>query len=76
MNYDGYGEFGWFALLFLLALFRKDNVHGLWVKGSAWNWSVLFSNIRVRTDTDTGTLYQVLFFTLALLSSLNYILID
>jgi hypothetical protein len=39
-------------------------------------WVGSFFNIRVRTDTDTGTLYQVLFFTLALLSSLNYILID
>jgi hypothetical protein len=30
----------------------------------------------VQTDTDTGTLYQVLCFILALLSSLNYIVID
>jgi hypothetical protein len=82
MNYDGYGELGLirFGLLLLIcSYFERIMFMGYGLREAHGNGSVLyfFSNIRVRSDTDMGTLYQVfLCFTLALLSSLNYILID
>lgn len=80
MNYDGYGELGLirFGLLLLIcSCFGRIMFTGYGLREAHGNGSVLFfSNIRVQTTQIRAHYIRCLCSTLALLSSLNYILID